>query len=172
MSATSEPCESETLPQANLGLQAYADGSYDPQSGSGGWAFAVYRDGAEIASGKGGVTGTSSNAMELLSLLEAARWINANATQEPSILWMDSAYAVNGCQRWRHIWKNWNWRKRDASSRARSRPVPDADLWKLIDTELAKNPLIAVTWCKGHAGLAGNERVDRLAGDARLRAGD
>jgi ribonuclease HI len=171
MPAESEHRQSESVPPVGAGLQAYADGSYDPDSDVGGWGYAVYRDGVEIVWDKGRLAGTSNNAMELLSLLEAARWINANSAGERSTLWTDSAYAVNGCQRWRHIWKNWNWRKRGANARARSRSVPDAELWKAIDAELTKNPLIVVRWCKGHAGLSGNERADRLAEEARLCAG-
>lgn len=152
------------------GLAVYADGCYEPHSDTGGWAFIVYRDGVEIASGHGGIARSSNNAMELAALLEAARWLNAHASDEPATLWTDSAYAVNGCLQWRHIWKNRNWRKKAADPKARSRPVPDADLWKAIDAELSMNALISVAWCKGHAGLAGNERADRLAEEGRLSA--
>lgn len=152
------------------GLRVFCDGCHEPRSDTGGWAFIAYRDGAEIASGRGGVIGTSSNAMELRALLEAALWLNAHASGEPSILWTDSAYAVNGCLQWRHIWKNRNWRKRGAEPKARSRPVPHVELWTAIDAELSGNASIAVTWCKGHSGLLGNERADRLAEEGRKGA--
>lgn len=148
-------------------LQVYADGCYEPHGDTGGWGFIAYRDGVEIASGHGGIARSSNNAMELAALLEAARWLNANAPDEPSTVWTDSAYAVNGCLHWRHIWKNSNWRKKGAGSRARSRPVPDAELWKAVDAELSANGRITVAWCKGHAGLVGNERADRLAEEGR-----
>jgi len=149
------------------GLEVYADGCYEPHSDTGGWAFIAYRDGVEIATGHGGIARSSNNAMELAALLEAARWLNANALSEPSTLWTDSAYAVNGCLQWRHIWKSRNWRKKGADPKARSRPVPDAELWKAIDAELSGNTLISVAWCKGHAGLVGNERADMLAEEGR-----
>ena len=154
------------LPDAR-GLEVYADGCYEPHSDTGGWAFIAYRDGVQIACGRGGTARSSNNAMELAALLEAARWLNANAFGEKSTLWTDSAYAVNGCLQWRHIWKNRNWRKKGADPKARSRPVPDAELWKAMDAELSKNALITVAWCKGHAGLAGNERADLLAEEGR-----
>jgi ribonuclease HI len=153
-----------------LDLQVYCDGCYEPLSDTGGWAFVVYRAGVEIASGHGGVEQTSNNAMELAALLQAALWLNANSSVGPSILWTDSAYAVNGCHRWRHIWRNRNWRKKGTDPRARSRPVPDAELWKAIDAELSKQSRITIAWCKGHAGLPGNERADRLAEAGRIRA--
>lgn len=149
------------------GLEVYSDGCYEPRSDTGGWAFIAYRDGVEIASGHGGTARSSNNAMELAALLEAARWLNSNTGGEAAILWTDSAYAVNGCLHWRHIWKNRNWRKKGADPKARTRPVPDAELWKAIDAELSANELIIVTWCKGHAGLAGNEGADRLAEEGR-----
>ena len=149
------------------GLQVYSDGCYEPRSDTGGWAFIAYRNGQEIASGHGGIAGSSNNAMELVALLEAAHWLNANALGEPAILWTDSAYAVNGSLHWRQIWKNRNWRKKGADPKARSRPVRDAELWKAIDAELSRNTLIAVAWCKGHSGLAGNERADLLAEEGR-----
>lgn len=152
------------------GLQVYSDGCYEPNSDTGGWAFVVYRDGVEIAFGHGGMAKTSNNSMELAGLLQAALWLNANAAGEPSMLWTDSAYAVNGCHRWRHVWKSRNWRKKGADPKARSRPVPDAELWKAIDAELSLNSLIGIAWCKGHAGLTGNEQADRLAEAGRTRA--
>lgn len=152
------------------GIEVYADGCYEPNSDTGGWAFIAYRDGEEVASGHGGVARSSNNAMELAALLEAARWLNANASSEPSTLWTDSAYAVNGCLQWRHIWKNRNWRKKGADPKGRSRPVPEVELWKAIDAELSRNTLISVAWCKGHAGLAGNERADLLAEEGRKSA--
>lgn len=144
-------------------LQVYTDGCYEPESGTGGWAFVAYRDDVEIASGSGAIERSSNNAMELIALLEAAMWISANAAGERSILWSDSAYAVNGCNQWRHIWKNRGWRKKGPDPKARSRAIADQALWMAIDSVLSKNHQVEIVWCKGHAGNPGNERADNLA---------
>jgi ribonuclease HI len=153
-----------------IALQVFSDGCYEPRDDTGGWSFVVCRDGLEVAAECGRVLKCSNNAMELVALLKAASWLDANAPGEPAVLWSDSAYAVTGCNRWRPIWKNWGWRKRSAGSRTRSRPIPDAELWMAVDAVLSMSPNIAIAWCKGHAGIAGNERADALAERGRQGA--
>jgi ribonuclease HI len=145
------------------GLHVFADGSFMPSSGAGGWGFVVYRDGAEIARAAGGKAEASSNGMELTALLMAARWLAERAPDEAATIWTDSHYAAEGCSRWRHIWKSRGWRKKGPDPRARSRDVPFRDLWIALDTVLTGNPHVAVRWCKGHSGMMGNETSDHLA---------
>ena len=106
------PADIEEMADAGRRLDVYADGCYEPESGTGGWAFVAYRDGLEVASRFGNIERSSNNAMELSALLEAATWVSVNAAGEAAVLWSDSLYAVNGCNRWRHIWKNGGWRKK------------------------------------------------------------
>lgn len=156
------------LPETPNGLHVFADGCYEPNSGQGGWAFAAYRDVVEIASGFGGVQDSTNNSMELIALLKAAMWVNTNALGEPAIIWSDSLYAVKGCSSWRHIWKNNGWKKIVPNANARSRIIANQELWKAIDLQLSRNPLISIAWCKGHFGIEGNERADELAENGRL----
>lgn len=155
---------------AGCQLDVYADGCYEPESGTGGWAFVAYRDGLEVASEFGHVERSSNNAMELMALLKAATWINGHAAGEPSTLWSDSAYGVNGCNHWRHIWKSRGWRKKGPDPKARSRTIADRELWMAIDDALSKNERLQVVWCKGHSGIPGNEKSDKLAEVGRSMA--
>ncbi|MBM3095429.1 ribonuclease HI [Ensifer sp. T173] len=159
----------EILPISE-GLHVFTDGSYEPTSAKGGWAFVVYRNGAEIASEFGGARPSADNTMELTALFKAALWVNGNASGERAIVWSDSVYAVNGCNSWRQIWKNNGWKKIVPNAKARSRTIANAELWMAIDLQLSRNPQLAVAWCKGHSGLVGNERADTLAGLARQSA--
>jgi ribonuclease HI len=153
----------EGMSGAISSLHVYADGCYEPESGTGGWAFVVYRDGLELASRFGKIERSSNNAMELSALLAAATWVNDSAAGEVAILWSDSIYAVYGCNQWRHIWKNSGWRKKAPGSNARSRTIANTELWQAIDAALSRNSLLTVSWCKGHSGIPGNERADGLA---------
>lgn len=159
-------------PDAQRGVHIYTDGCFEPLSGDGGWGFVVYRDGIETASGFGGVAHSANNAMELMALLQAARWVHEQAMDMPIALWTDSVYAIRGCHEWRPIWRNNGWKKITANTRARSRTIASADLWQALDLELSRNPSITVAWCKGHAGIDGNERADGLADRGRLSLGD
>jgi ribonuclease HI len=145
------------------GIHIFADGGFEPRSGNGGWAFAVYCDGVESVAEFGGVGKSSNNEVEILAVFKALVWVSQHAAGAAVTIWSDSVYAVNGCNVWRPVWRNWNWRKKGAHGKARSRPIANAELWQAIDGALVKNPCVAIAWCKGHAGILGNERADGLA---------
>ena len=155
------------LLESRRGLHVFVDGCHKPGSGHGGWAFVAYRDGVEIALEFGGVERSTNNAMELTAVLQAIIWINRIATSAPAVIWSDSVYAVEGCNRWRPIWKNNGWKKSNPGGKVRNRAISDADLWKAVDLRLSENPSISIAWCKGHSGIAGNERADELSDQGR-----
>lgn len=164
-----------SIPSADLSptlsdvrLDIYVDGSHDPRSGRGGWAFVVQAGGQEIAAEAGGIIGGDNGSAELSALLQALGWIANHAPGHAVCLWSDSVYVVTGCNRWRHIWRSSGWRRRTGSGKSRIRAIPYSDLWIEIDRVLLGNDRVQVEWCKGHADTAGNLRADALAQEARL----
>ena len=168
LSALMTETSDSDAPDMSHGLHLFTDGSFDPKSGQGGWAFVVHRDGAEIACESGGISKAENNGMELLAILEAARWVNGRAVGEASVIWSDSVHAINGCTLWRPIWRNNGWRKIGANANLRNRVIAHKDIWQALDHELSRNPALTIAWCKGHVGIGGNERADVLAERGRL----
>lgn len=150
-------------------LHIHADGSFDAAACTGGWAFVVHQGGLQLHASSGRAAGTSNNGLEVLAVLNTMLWVAAEAPAHPVTLWTDSVHVVDGCVRWRAIWRNNGWKRITANAHARRRPIPDMDLWQKLDVLLERCPQVAVEWCKGHAGAAGNELADRLARDAARR---
>ena len=71
----------------------------------------------------------------------------------------DSQYVRRGITEWLAAWKARGWLTADR------KPVKNQDLWQRLD-ELAAAHRIEWHWVPGHAGVPGNERVDRLANQA------
>jgi ribonuclease HI len=71
----------------------------------------------------------------------------------------DSEYVRKGITEWVKGWKARDWKTSDR------KPVKNRDLWERLD-ELAAGHQVQWQWVKGHSGVPGNERVDRLANEA------
>ena len=143
-----------------------------------GWAWADHEAGAGTKGvaghghpgdcDAGGATNGTNQIGELCAVLEALR---AHPGAEPLIIETDSQYAINCSTKWVHGWKRNGWRN------SQKKPVKNAALIKAIDAELtAREGSVKFVWVKGHAGNAGNEKVDELArtyaGDCRTGARD
>ena len=133
-------------------VDMWTDGACKGNPGPGGW-------GAWLCWGShqrelfGGEVLTTNNRMELTAVIEGLRAL----TRECEVtLHVDSTYVMHGITRWLPGWKRNGW------VTSAKQPVKNADLWRLLETELAGH---AVTWrwVKGHAGDPGNERADELA---------
>lgn len=144
-------------------LHIYADGSFDAGSRSGGWAFVVYDGNRQIQVAAGAMSGSSNNTFEVVSLLQAVSWLEGEAPTAAAVIWTDSAHVVEGCDRWRHIWRGNGWKRVRANSHERRRPIPDAELWKELDALLEVNPQVMISLCKGHSGVTGNELAHAAA---------
>ncbi|WP_243257494.1 ribonuclease H family protein [Rhizobium skierniewicense] len=145
----------------------YVDGSYDPALKRGGWAFAVVDGDTVIETRSGRCDVTSNNTIELLAALQASEWAVAEAAAQQVIIWTDSRHVFEGCDRWRHIWKNNGWKRYSPNPKSRNRALVDAPLWQRLSDCLETHQSLRVEWCKGHDGNAGNERADALANAAR-----
>ena len=141
-------------------VEIFTDGACKGNPGPGGWG-AILRMGAAERELSGGAAQTTNNRMELSAAIEGL-----NALKEPCTvqLMTDSKYVIDGITKWIFGWQKNGWKN------AAKKPVANADLWQ--DLIAAVHPhTVKWVWVKGHAGHAENERADKLASDAALKAG-
>ena len=142
-------------------IEIYTDGACRGNPGPGGWA-ALLIMGAHEKELSGAEAVTTNNRMELTAVIRA---LEALKRPVQARLYTDSEYVRRGIKEWLAGWKLNGWRTADR------KPVKNQDLWQRLD-ELAGAHSIEWHWVKGHSGVPGNERVDRLANqaiDAMLR---
>ena len=132
-------------------------------NGSMGWAWADHIDESGSSNehhhtgnaDAGGATNGTNQIGELCAVLEALR---AHPGNEPLTIESDSQYAINCATTWIHGWKKNGWKN------SKNEPVKNAELIRAIDAEITKREgAVKFVWVKGHAGNAGNEKVDTLA---------
>lgn len=150
---------------ARAGIVIYTDGACEPNPGVGGWAYVVYENGAEIHSECGGDVDTTNNVMEMTAVLRALQWLKDNQRSSGSAIYSDSQYVVKGCTLWRHRWRKRGWK------RGCGGVVANVELWKELSSVL-DTMKVRIEWCKGHAGIIGNERADSLSVEGRQSAAE
>ncbi|HEY0339476.1 MAG TPA: ribonuclease HI, partial [Steroidobacteraceae bacterium] len=99
---------------------------------------------------------TTNNRMELTAVIRA---LESLKRPSEAVIYTDSEYVRKGITEWVKNWKARGWKTADR------KPVKNQDLWERLDT-LTAGHKIEWRWVKGHAGVPGNERVDRLANEA------
>ncbi len=154
-----QPAPKPTTPRPVVDL--FTDGACSGNPGPGGWAYLLrHPKTGKSVERNGGEPATTNNRMELTAVIEGL----ASLTR-PSIveLYSDSQYVLKGLEEWIAGWKQKGWR---TASKA---PVKNVDLWMKLD-ELKAVHEIRFHWVRGHDGHPENERVDRLAVEARDRA--
>ena len=136
-------------------VEIYTDGACRGNPGPGGWA-ALLSMGEREKEISGAENPTTNNRMELRAVISALQ-----ALKRPSAvkLYTDSQYVRRGILEWLVQWKARDWKTADRKA------VKNQDLWQLLD-EAAARHRIEWYWVPGHAGVAGNERVDALANAA------
>lgn len=140
---------------ATKSIEIYTDGSCLGNPGPGGYgAVLIYKNHRKEISQ--GFFETTNNRMELLAAVAAL-----DSLSEPCKIDIttDSQYVKNGINQWIHNWRKNGWRT------ASKQPVKNADLWRQLDTAVAKHQ-VKWHWVKGHSGHPENERCDTLARNA------
>lgn len=138
-------------------IEIFTDGACSGNPGKGGWgAILRHKDIEKELSGA--EMETTNNRMELTAVIEA---LKALKTKCIITLYTDSRYVMDGINEWLPNWKKNNWKTTNKKS-----DVKNVDLWQVLD-ELVKQHEIKWIWVKGHAGHIENERVDKLAREAR-----
>ncbi len=133
-------------------VEIYTDGACRGNPGPGGWGAVLYY-GDKSKELFGGEPDTTNNRMELMAAIKALAGLKRACELT---LYTDSQYVRKGITEWIDGWKKKGWKT------AAKKPVKNADLWKLLDAEVARHTINWV-WVKGHAGNAGNELADELA---------
>jgi ribonuclease HI len=137
-------------------VEIYTDGACRGNPGPGGWAALLSCDGREKEI-SGAEAHTTNNRMELLAVIRALE-----SLKKPQVrvnVFTDSQYVRKGITEWLANWKARGWRT------ASRKPVMNQDLWEQLEAVSAPHT-IEWHWVPGHAGVPGNERVDRLANQA------
>ena len=136
-------------------IEIYTDGACRGNPGPGGWA-ALLLMGAHEREISGAEAHTTNNRMELTAVIRA---LEALKRPVQARIYTDSQYVRNGITRWLCAWQARGWRTADR------KPVKNQDLWQRL-AEVAAAHQLEWHWVPGHAGVPGNERVDRLANAA------
>jgi ribonuclease HI len=143
-------------PPASEVVEIWTDGGAKPNPGAGGWAAILRFRGVEREL-SGAEEATTNNRMELTAAAMALETLKRPCQV---VLHTDSQYVKNGVTRWHAGWVRRNWRNSAGD------PVANMDLWRRL-LEAAKAHRIEWRWVRGHSGDPMNERVDRLATEAR-----
>ncbi len=136
-------------------VEIYTDGACRGNPGPGGWG-ATLEMGEHFRELSGAEAMTTNNRMELMAVISA---LEALKRPMPIKLYTDSEYVRRGITEWLKSWKARGWKTADR------KPVKNQDLWERLDA-IASRHEIEWHWVKGHSGVPGNERVDRLANAA------
>ena len=138
-------------------IVVFTDGASKGNPGPGGWGVIILTPDGHVTELGGGAPLTTNNKMELTGAIRAFEHLAA--TGGPVAIHTDSTYVIKGIREWVHGWKRRGWKTATGSD------VLNRDLWERLDgLTSARGPrTIAWHYVRGHVGIPGNERVDRIA---------
>ena len=131
------------------GFCLFTDGSAYTKDRSGGWAWLAldaFEGEFHVA---GGRTETTNNRMEMLAWIKGLNALHKTFGPCEILVYSDSEYVGLG-----------------AMDSTRNRKL-NKDLWFWLDQTISAHKYVEFVHVKGHSGQVYNERVDKLAGEAR-----
>src|SRR6185436_15681243 len=140
-------------------IHAFTDGSSLGNPGPGGYgAVLVFEEDSDVLELGGAERDTTNNRMELTAVIESL--LSLRKEKGKIVFYLDSAYVLGGITKWVHVWEKNNWITSAKAS------VQNQDLWiTLLDLVHERDETEPIAWqkLKGHSGLPGNERADKIA---------
>jgi len=134
----------------------YTDGACKGNPGPGGYGiFAQLGD--TVTELSKGYHYTTNNRMEMLAVITALEEFGPNIKVD---IYTDSDYTIKAATKWIRGWARNNWLTYNTGQ-----PVKNRDLCIVLN-ELLKENKVKFHWVRGHSGVLGNERADKLASDA------
>ena len=131
----------------------FADGASLGNPGKGGWG-AIILSHNQVTELGGRKDDATNNMMELTAAIEAFSFLKDE--KDPITISTDSAYVVNGAEKWILRWREEGWKTKA------KKPIRNFSLWKKLD-DLSFGKKIIWRHVSGHSGMSGNERVDTIA---------
>jgi len=136
-------------------LKVYTDGSCWPNTGEGNgtYGFLVVDNNENVIhSHIDGREKTTNNRMELLGIISAFKYLNANHGSVSNItIFSDSQYCVKGFNTWYFGW---------IKSETKLSKIKNLDMWHYLHG--LRSPNIELKWVKGHASNKFNNLIDEL----------
>jgi ribonuclease HI len=136
-------------------LTIYTDGACEPNPGSAGCGFAVYRNGILADLLYGLYHQGTSNTAELNALYHA---LQLAAQEQGNVrIFSDSKYSIDCITNWAFKWKLKDWKKKGG-------PIKNLDtIWDAHELFLQIDHRVEIAHVRGHMGVQGNELADRMA---------
>jgi ribonuclease HI len=138
-------------------IVVFTDGSSKGNPGPGGWGAVIVRPDGHVTELGGGSPLTTNNKMELTGAIEGLARLEHEEGRVA--VYTDSTYVIQGIREWIHGWKRRGWKT------ATGGDVLNRGLWEDLDYLASARGPRAIAWhhVRGHVGVPGNERVDRIA---------
>jgi ribonuclease HI len=140
-------------------ITIFTDGSSRGNPGPGGWGTIVIAQGKVWELG-GREAETTNNRMELTAALRALEHIETKKLTGDAVVYIDSAYVLQGVTGWMFGWEKNGWKTQAKED------VLNQDIWReLLAISYRLKSIVNIRFEKvsGHAGVFGNERVDVIA---------